>query len=108
MKYCSKCGNELIDEAIVCTNCGCGVNPHRTAKADIPEKDEADVGLIILSAIVPIIGFILWALKYKDTPNAARTYGTAALIVCGVWIVIYVFISVLVSSTVSGLIEGFM
>lgn len=25
MKYCSKCGKELVDEAIVCTGCGCSV-----------------------------------------------------------------------------------
>ena len=23
MKYCSKCGHELLDEAIVCVHCGC-------------------------------------------------------------------------------------
>ena len=25
MKFCTKCGNELFDEAIVCTKCGCMV-----------------------------------------------------------------------------------
>ncbi len=25
MKYCSKCGNELVDEAVVCVKCGCAV-----------------------------------------------------------------------------------
>ena len=23
MKFCEKCGHELVDEAVVCTNCGC-------------------------------------------------------------------------------------
>jgi hypothetical protein len=26
MKYCSKCGNELFDEAIICPKCGCPVS----------------------------------------------------------------------------------
>ena len=26
MKYCSKCGKELFDEAVVCPECGCMVN----------------------------------------------------------------------------------
>lgn len=26
MKYCSKCGNELVDEAVICTKCGCSVS----------------------------------------------------------------------------------
>lgn len=25
MKYCSKCGKELLDEAVICTGCGCAV-----------------------------------------------------------------------------------
>ena len=25
MKYCSQCGKELVDEAVVCPNCGCAV-----------------------------------------------------------------------------------
>ena len=25
MKYCTKCGKELIDEAVICTGCGCAV-----------------------------------------------------------------------------------
>ena len=25
MKYCSKCGNQLLDEAVICTKCGCAV-----------------------------------------------------------------------------------
>lgn len=25
MKYCSKCGNELMDEAVICPKCGCPV-----------------------------------------------------------------------------------
>ena len=25
MKYCAKCGNELLDEAVVCPKCGCAV-----------------------------------------------------------------------------------
>lgn len=104
--FCSKCGHELVDEAIVCTKCGCGVNTCHTVKNIVPEKDEADVGLIILSVIVPIIGLVLWVLKNKETPNAAKAYGTAALIVCGVWIALYLLVSILISSAVSGFIQG--
>lgn len=25
MKYCKRCGAELVDEAIICTKCGCSV-----------------------------------------------------------------------------------
>ncbi len=25
MKYCTKCGRELLDEAVICPGCGCAV-----------------------------------------------------------------------------------
>ena len=108
MKYCSKCGHQLIDEAVVCTNCGCGISisSSHSYKDNLPEKDEADTGLLVLSIIIPVVGFILWALKSKDTPKAAKTYGMAALIVCGTWLVIQVFIAVSLSSTISGIINS--
>ncbi len=30
--YCSKCGNEINDEAIVCTNCGCATANYVSSK----------------------------------------------------------------------------
>ena len=30
MKYCSKCGFELLDEAVVCPKCGCAVSEFRS------------------------------------------------------------------------------
>ena len=49
MKFCSHCGKELVDDAIVCTNCGCAVNgannmPNAVAGEDIPNG-----GLNVLS-----------------------------------------------------------
>lgn len=32
MKYCSKCGAELVDEAVVCPKCGCNVAPASTSQ----------------------------------------------------------------------------
>lgn len=27
MKYCAYCGNQMLDEAVICVNCGCPVTP---------------------------------------------------------------------------------
>jgi hypothetical protein len=32
MKYCSKCGKELFDEAVICVNCGCAVDNFNVKK----------------------------------------------------------------------------
>jgi uncharacterized membrane protein YvbJ len=38
MKYCSKCGKELADEAVFCSQCGCSTSPqgYGTSYAQAP------------------------------------------------------------------------
>ena len=74
MKYCSHCGKEIIDEAIVCPNCGCSVHPKKT-EADIPST-----GLNVLAFLIPIVGLILYILYQEKTPQKAKAIGKWALI----------------------------
>ena len=35
MKYCTHCGKEMVDEAVVCPNCGCAAdNSNSVSKSD--------------------------------------------------------------------------
>ena len=44
MKYCSMCGEQLRDEAVVCTKCGCAVRPlYRTEPASVSEDNTLDL-----------------------------------------------------------------
>ena len=38
MKYCSKCGKEVSDEADVCLNCGCSLNSKPNVSAPLSEN----------------------------------------------------------------------
>lgn len=53
MKYCTKCGNELLDDAVICPKCGCAVegtvNPATVNKPS---------GLQIAAKIFMILGCI--------------------------------------------------
>lgn len=53
MKYCSHCGSEIHDEAVICVKCGCSVEPVRQATAS--NKDDT---LITVIKIFMIIGCI--------------------------------------------------
>lgn len=78
MKFCSKCGKEILDEAIVCPNCGCAVvNP--TTPSQICD-DKVSVGLCVLAALIPLFGIIYWPLKHKETPKKAQACGITAII----------------------------
>ena len=40
MKYCSKCGAEIHDEAVICPKCGCAVAPEaKVSDKSVSEKD---------------------------------------------------------------------
>ncbi|MBN2541145.1 MAG: zinc-ribbon domain-containing protein [Bacilli bacterium] len=76
MAYCTNCGHEISDEAVVCPNCGV---PQKKVKATA-SNDTGSIGWGILGFCIPLVGLILY-LVWKDTqPNNAKTAGTGALI----------------------------
>ena len=75
MKYCSQCGKELVDEAVVCPSCGCAVQAPVSQQEDKPST-----GLNILAFLFPVIGLILFLCFQKTTPVRAKAIGKWALI----------------------------
>ncbi len=63
MKYCQKCGKELLDEAVICVGCGCPVASIVTegnafaSEEEVLEKAEK---VIEKCKIFPIISATLW------------------------------------------------
>ena len=62
MKYCSKCGKELMDEAVVCPGCGCA----QSGNAVQNQQDSDNFGWACLGFCIPIVGLILY-LIWKPT-----------------------------------------
>ena len=65
MKYCTWCGKELLDEAVICPYCGCETElgkEHRIGTATSSEMNGTKVcGIlsIVFGVLVPIVGFVL-------------------------------------------------
>ena len=57
MKYCSHCGKELLDEAVVCPGCGCSVDSAKTA--DNSALYTAINVFMILSCVLMGIAFLI-------------------------------------------------
>lgn len=67
MKYCAKCGKELMEDAVICVGCGCPVESaaapvqsKQTAPAEQTQK-KAGSGSIVFG-IIGILGAFLFAL----------------------------------------------
>ena len=62
MKYCSKCGNELHDEAVICPKCGCPVENINSAAKTAQKAKVASASLLNLIAfVINILLFIFLA-----------------------------------------------
>jgi len=86
MKYCSRCGKEISNEAIVCPNCLCEVvNP---TAPKVLAGDEISIGLCVLAALIPLFGIIYWPLKHKETPKKARACGITGIVS---WVICFFF-----------------
>lgn len=74
MKYCQQCGSQLVDQAVVCPNCGCTVQEPINQQEDKPST-----GLNVLAFLFPLIGLILYLCFQKTTPVRAKAIGKCAL-----------------------------
>lgn len=80
MKFCTHCGKGLMDEAVVCTNCGCAVNGANSMANAAAGQDIPNPGLNILSLFIPLVGLILYCCMYSKTPQKAKQIGLFALV----------------------------
>ena len=74
--FCRSCGKEIPENTSFCPHCGASqaapVAPSAPASANV--EDKAGTFLIIISFLIPIIGWILYFAKKGETPKAAKTY----------------------------------
>ena len=77
MKYCSKCGKEILDEAVVCPGCGCQVAPPVTAAtpAGRLKTNRGLLKFILLSIITcGIYGLVVMSVVSSDINVIAGRY----------------------------------
>lgn len=93
MKYCSQCGKELVDEAVICPTCGASQGNISSGKID-----HKSFGYALLGFCIPLVGLILYLVWKDTTPLKAKSAGKGALISVTLGIVftiIYVIFAVL-------------
>jgi hypothetical protein len=119
MKYCSHCGKEICDEAVVCPNCGCAAEgPHRGGPnhggPEGPRPDEPFRGFgfpkfrpldimavigFILSFFMPIAGLVISTIAYNRDKYAedynSLGYAKAGIIISIISLALILVITVL-------------
>lgn len=59
MKYCSKCGTQLVDEAIVCTGCGCAVESAPISAPTVAVETKNNSGLATAAKVFMVLGTVI-------------------------------------------------
>lgn len=85
MKYCSHCGKELLDEAVICPHCGCQV--------ESLTKDGPNKGLDIIAFLLPVIGAIMYLIYHEKAPKKAAAIGKWALYGLGFGVICYILLT---------------
>lgn len=76
--FCSKCGKEVHDEAVVCVHCGCAI---KNVTASIANANDApNTGFAVLGFFIPLVGLILYLINKDTSPLKAKSAGKGALI----------------------------
>lgn len=97
MKYCSHCGKELLDEAVVCPGCGCKA-PSKEPTIVIDEDDKNVYKLIIkilmiISCIATGLALIPLIWKIPMTMHACRKLKNNEPMGVGFKVCVLIFVS---------------
>ncbi len=89
MKFCEKCGKEIMDEAVLCPGCGCAVNKESEATkvVEVPKqaKTASLLGILSILLLAPLgIPAIILANKSKEKTGGVMCKQAKTGFICGI------------------------
>ena len=105
-KFCTNCGNELDDRAIMCPKCGVALTQTTNASNGSSSNGMAIAGFI-LSFFIPLLGLIfsIIGLKRSKEANKGKGLSTAGIIISCITMVITIIMGIISFSAVSDTID---
>ena len=89
MKFCQKCGKEIMDEAVICPGCGCAIEEQQTVTAQVAvpksAKNAKIFGILSILLLAPFgIPAIILANKSKAETGGVMCKQAKTGFVCGI------------------------
>lgn len=101
-RFCYNCGNELNENAYICTKCGVVVGENKSNNLNV--NDNGGFGYGVLGFFFPLIGLILYLCWKDNKPNNAKAVGKGALINVIIGAVIWTICMIIVGIVFSNII----
>lgn len=96
-KFCSHCGNELVDEAVICPKCGVSTGQNSVVGNNNNASNGMATAGFILSFFIPLLGLIFSILglkKVKET-NTGKGLSTAGIIISSIALFITLVVTII-------------
>lgn len=105
-KFCTNCGNELDDRAIMCPKCGVALT-QTVANSGQTQSNGMAIAGFVLSFFIPLLGLIfsILGLKRSKETNNGKGLSTAGIIISCITMVITLIIGIISFSAVSDTID---
>ena len=100
--FCSKCGKEVNDEAVVCVHCGCALGSRNGSIVN--PNDAPSTGFAVLGFLIPLVGLILYLVNKDTSPLKAKSAGKGALAGLIVSLAFLIIYGVFFGSIVAGML----
>ena len=81
MKYCSKCGNELLNEAVICPKCGCPADNGKNVskKSTVGSKVITALVLNVIAFVIALFTILNFVLALNNPMNDEATRNSYVL-----------------------------
>lgn len=105
-KFCTKCGKEINEDAVICVHCGSSIDPTMNNSNDSNSKSWWWLGFLTSLFCTPIIGLILWLVWKDEAPLKAKNVGLGTLwslaAAFGIGIIVGIIYAIMIGVAVAG------